>query len=100
MIIDKEFARRDDCLSAMVPSDLRVLIAERDAALAKVEELEVKLLDRKQDPVIIGASRVGKIACCKACNGTGRRPIGGRGQIFGLTNRCLECQPMTEEECQ
>jgi len=40
MIIDKEFARRDDCLSAMVPSDLRVLIAERDAALAKVEELE------------------------------------------------------------
>lgn len=35
---------------------------------------------------------------CKACKGTGRRPIGGRGRIFGLTNRCFECQPLTAEE--
>lgn len=35
---------------------------------------------------------------CKACKGTGRRPIGGRGRIFGLTNRCFECQPLTDEE--
>ena len=35
---------------------------------------------------------------CKACKGTGRRPIGGRGRIFGLTNRCFECHPLTDEE--
>lgn len=35
---------------------------------------------------------------CKACKGTGRRPIGGRGKIFGLTNRCFECHPVTAAE--
>ncbi len=30
--IDMEFARRDDCLERMVPSDLRLLIGERDKA--------------------------------------------------------------------
>ncbi|HHK5520593.1 hypothetical protein [Pseudomonas aeruginosa] len=30
--IDMEFARRDDCLERIVPSDLRLLIGERDKA--------------------------------------------------------------------
>lgn len=38
-----EFATHDDCLSKMVPSDLRGLISERDSSIAKVHELEVEL---------------------------------------------------------
>ena len=35
-----EFARRDDCLDKMVPSDLRVLVAKRDTLQTRVRELE------------------------------------------------------------
>ncbi|HHK9462859.1 TPA: hypothetical protein ACQZGC_003180 [Pseudomonas aeruginosa] len=37
--IDMEFARRDDCLERMVPSDLRLLISERDKAEAEAQAL-------------------------------------------------------------
>ena len=35
-----EFATRDDCLSRMIPSDLRSIIRERDALRAKIELLQ------------------------------------------------------------
>ncbi|HBO4448882.1 TPA: hypothetical protein L4U50_003482 [Pseudomonas aeruginosa] len=38
--IDMEFARRDDCLERMVPSDLRLLISERDKAEADAQALK------------------------------------------------------------
>ncbi|MFL3972084.1 hypothetical protein [Pseudomonas aeruginosa] len=63
--IDMEFARRDDCLERMVPSDLRLLISERDAALARVAELESKLSDTqpyKQHPQIVGYARKKELA--------------------------------------
>ncbi|MCG6990774.1 hypothetical protein LDP20_02775 [Pseudomonas aeruginosa] len=37
--IDMEFARRDDCIERMVPSDLRLLISERDKAEAEAQAL-------------------------------------------------------------
>ena len=46
-MITMEFARRDDCLDKMVPSDLRVLIGERDSALEQLKELEVVLQNVK-----------------------------------------------------
>ncbi len=39
MDITFEFATRDDCLDQMVPSDLRQLVAERDAALRQRDAL-------------------------------------------------------------
>ena len=39
--IDFEFATKDDCLQKMVPSDLRVIISERD----KLREEKVELLE-------------------------------------------------------
>lgn len=35
-----EFARMDDCLDRLVPSDLRILVSERDHLLQRVAELE------------------------------------------------------------
>ena len=35
-----EFATHDDCLDKMVPSDLRVLVAERDRLIERNRELE------------------------------------------------------------
>ena len=40
MKITFEFATQDDCLDRMVPSDLRVLVAQRDRLQARVAELE------------------------------------------------------------
>ena len=40
MNITIEFARRDDCLDKMVPSDLRVLVSERDALQAENKALQ------------------------------------------------------------
>lgn len=39
--ITPEFARMDNCLDRMVPSDLRVLVAERDAMKEKLCEIGV-----------------------------------------------------------
>ena len=36
MRISMEFARRDDCLDNMVPSDLRLLVGERDKLKAQL----------------------------------------------------------------
>jgi hypothetical protein len=41
--ITMEFARQDDCLDKMVPSDLRLLIGERNALAAQVEVLNAQL---------------------------------------------------------
>ena len=38
MDITFEFATQDDCLKKMVPSDLRVLVAERDKLLEYVKD--------------------------------------------------------------
>jgi hypothetical protein len=40
MKITFEFATQDDCLDRMVPSDLRVLVAQRDRLQARMAELE------------------------------------------------------------
>lgn len=40
--ITMEFARRDDCLDRMVPSDLRQLISERDQLLAQLAQAEAR----------------------------------------------------------
>lgn len=39
MYVTSDFARRDDCLDKMVPSDLRVLVEERDNALERLKVL-------------------------------------------------------------
>ncbi|NTT99385.1 hypothetical protein [Pseudomonas aeruginosa] len=54
--INMEFARRDDCLERMVPSDLRLLISERDKAEAEAQALreEVAALKHSQQ-VLIGS---------------------------------------------
>lgn len=41
MNIDIEFSRRDDCLDLMVPSDLRLLVSERDTAAGQVGDLSM-----------------------------------------------------------
>lgn len=38
-----EFACRDDCLQRMVPSDLRVIVRERDDLRKRVKELEFQI---------------------------------------------------------
>jgi hypothetical protein len=43
MEITFEFACRDDCLDAMVPSDLRKVVSERDAAQSEVKRLSDEL---------------------------------------------------------
>ena len=43
MKIDFEFACRDDCLSKMVPSDLRMLVCERDDAVKELEKMKASL---------------------------------------------------------
>jgi hypothetical protein len=48
--ITMEFARQDDCLNTLVPSDLRMLVTERDTAEEKVRELEEEL--RKAQGII------------------------------------------------
>ena len=40
MKITFEFATQDDCLDKMVPSDLRVLVAQRDRLQERIEALE------------------------------------------------------------
>jgi hypothetical protein len=37
--IDINFARRDDCLDNMTPSDLRMLVAERDELLEQRDKM-------------------------------------------------------------
>ncbi|MGC7043114.1 hypothetical protein ACP0I1_22325 [Pseudomonas aeruginosa] len=46
--IDMEFARRDDCLERMVPSDLRLLISERDKAEAETQALREEVARAEQ----------------------------------------------------
>lgn len=41
MEITFDFATRDDCLERMVPSDLRMLIAERDQLREKVADYDL-----------------------------------------------------------
>lgn len=41
MSIDMDFARRDDCLDNMMPSDLRMLVGERDLAQGQVGDLSM-----------------------------------------------------------
>ncbi|WP_286974943.1 hypothetical protein [Pseudomonas sp.] len=41
MSIDMDFARRDDCMDSLVPSDLRMIIGERDVALGQVGDLSM-----------------------------------------------------------
>lgn len=65
-----EFARRDDCLDKMVPSDLRLLVAERDQLRA---ELAATMA---QEPV--GYTTWGMVECIKALPFTGR--IGVRAE--------------------
>lgn len=49
MEIDFDFACRDDCLDQMVPSDLRVLVGQRDKALEQVAMLESRLSSATQE---------------------------------------------------
>jgi len=42
MKITFEFATQDDCLDKIVPSDLRLLVGERDRLQARVAELEAE----------------------------------------------------------
>lgn len=42
MIIDFDFACTDDCLDRMAPSDLRVLVAERESLKLEVERLRAE----------------------------------------------------------
>lgn len=39
MNVTMEFARQDDCLDKMVPSDLRVLVGQRDRLLTALASL-------------------------------------------------------------
>lgn len=47
-MVDFEFACQDDCLEKMVPSDLRQLVAERDALKFKVAQLTAEINDLQQ----------------------------------------------------
>jgi len=49
MKITFEFATQDDCLDRMVPSDLRVLVAQRDRLQARVAMLEDFVADAQVD---------------------------------------------------
>ncbi|MGD8148102.1 hypothetical protein ACP9NB_31205 [Pseudomonas aeruginosa] len=51
--IDMEFARRDDCLERMVPSDLRLLIGERDKAEAEAQALREELAALRARVVVL-----------------------------------------------
>ena len=46
--IEFAFATRDDCLDHLVPSDLRLLVGQRDRAEAKVKQLQ-KLCDESYE---------------------------------------------------
>jgi hypothetical protein len=50
MKIDMEFARRDDCLDKMVPSDLRMLVAR----ITELEALSQAVVGLKSLPVMSG----------------------------------------------
>ena len=49
MKITFEFATQDDCLDRMVPSDLRVLVAQRDKLQARVAELVAVAVSVRDD---------------------------------------------------
>jgi len=49
MKITFEFATQDDCLDRMVPSDLRVLVAQRDSLQAQVVELVAVAVSVRDD---------------------------------------------------
>ena len=49
MKITFEFATQDDCLDRMVPSDLRVLVAQRDRLQARLAMLEDFVADAQVD---------------------------------------------------
>ncbi|VEF98778.1 hypothetical protein [Pseudomonas aeruginosa] len=51
--IDMEFARRDDCLERMVPSDLRILISERDKAEAETQALREEVAKLRARVVVV-----------------------------------------------
>ncbi|GLF57966.1 hypothetical protein VNPA152081_18220 [Pseudomonas aeruginosa] len=53
--IDMEFARRDDCLERMVPSDLRLLISERDKAEAEAQALREEVAELRRDKARLDA---------------------------------------------
>jgi len=57
MEINFEFATQDDCLDKMVPSDLRLLVGERDRLQARVAELESFI---NQAPVETGVCMCGE----------------------------------------
>lgn len=44
-----EFARRDDCLDRMVPSDLRAVVSERDHLRNRINQLEKELTDLEKE---------------------------------------------------
>ena len=62
MNITIEFARRDDCLDKMVPSDLRVLVAKRDTLQAERDRLEAKIA--KMLPIVESVAHVGMNCGC------------------------------------
>ena len=45
MTVSMEFARRDDCLKKLVPSELRQLVAQRDSLLEALLEAHLVMID-------------------------------------------------------
>jgi hypothetical protein len=64
--IDINFAMRDDCLDNMVPSDLRMLVSERD-----------ELLEQRDKMLLITKSTL-----CPDCQTSGEFSVGG-GYLAG-----------------
>lgn len=53
-----EYARRDDCLDRMVPSDLRMLVASHRDADAKIAALEAQVVTAREDALREAPERV------------------------------------------
>ena len=70
--ITAEFAKKHDCLDRMIPSDLRLLVSERDAALRERDALRelLKAAECPNNCIDKGGyyDNMGEVSQCQFCH--------------------------------
>jgi len=100
-----EFATHDDCLDKMVPSDLRVLVAERDRLIERNRKLELQAVnlpepvdERNDEDKLLHLFKLSHGEMTGACRAEVIRDDEGNNTIVACVKHCSIRWTATREE--